>query len=288
MIHLSLPLRPRINVRCESLLTPISISLAKEGKKILCLTDIKSTENFDISEKYVKVVSDKLENFDLVIKDSDPKLINFTTKIISEKILPYVKKMNVRTCKCGSYEELENVNSFNLRKVKENTCVLCGEILREKNMEVLLSDITWPKKENFSYNYNWSEYDFTNFLSRQKITHKISKKNEVLKFSFNNLEFGIRYQVLWAAMIVYIAKIENDNDVTLHYVNKVQDKAFFVCSLVKMMNPDINFHLKAIPVVWVEDSPLISNCLPSHIKLLGKAINTKRKELKVSLKSWRK
>ncbi|MCX6756265.1 MAG: hypothetical protein NTX85_02920 [Candidatus Nomurabacteria bacterium] len=261
--------------------------MEKDGKKILCITDIKINRNFDSSEKYIETLSKKIGSFDHVIKDSNSDLLNFTTKIIQEKLLPYKENVNVLTCACGAYEELVNINMFNLRKVKNNTCIICGCEIKSENIEALISDIKWPLKEDFLFKHNWSKLDFTHFLNRQGVKHKISKRNEVIKFSSEFSNFGIRYQFLWAAMIVYLCKKENDNNVTMHYVHKVQDKAFYVCSLVKMMNPDINFYLKSIPVVWIEDSPIISECLPSHIKLLSKTLETKRKELKVSLKNWR-
>lgn len=287
MLHLSMPLRPRINVRCEYLLTPISISKEKEGRKILCLSDIKSEKNFDHSKEYIDIISNKMVNFDLIIKDSDDNLVKFARQIIIEKLLPYREVININTCLCGAYEELENTNSFDLRRVKDNVCIFCGQSLKKQKSEVLLSNIIWPKKEDFSYHYTWSGLDIVHFLGRQKSLHKISKRSEPLKISVGNLEFGIRYQVLWATMIVYIANIENDYDLTMHYVNKVQDKAFFVCSLAKIMCPCLNFNLKAIPIVWIDDSPIITECLNSHVKLLGNALNTKRKELRVSLKNWR-
>lgn len=198
-----------------------------------------------------------------------------------------IKTLSVLTCLCGKYEELEGANMFNLRKVTNNTCLLCGSHLYKQNIGVLLSDIQWPKNEDFSFNRTWCGTDLEHFLGRQTKTHKISKQDETIKFLFQLSEFGIRYQILWAALIVYLVNLNNDYTVTMHYVQKVQDKAFFVCSLAKMMCPNLHINFNAIPVVWIDDSPSILDCYPSHVKLLGKTLNTRRKELKVSLKSWR-
>ncbi len=287
MIHLSLPLRPRVDVRCEYLLTPISIALEETGKKVLCLSDIKATDAVTQTAEYIENLSLKLGSFGRVIYDSDPDFIRGAPSIIDKTLSPYKKTMGVRSCECGSYEELENVRMFDLRRVVDNKCVYCGTELRQKVQEVLLSDIAWPSADGFVSNRKWAASDLAHFLARQTKTHKISKQKESTKLLCEEVEFGIRYQIIWSAMIVYLSKTESDNDVTLHYVQKVQDKAFFISALAKVMCPDINIHLKALPIVWLDGSTPISSCSPSQVKLLGKSLSTKRKELKVSLKSWR-
>lgn len=281
-----MPLRPRIDVRCEYLLTPISIFYSEEGKKILCLSDIKAGA-VDPSLAYINILRDRIGPFHLVIKDSNPEFIAFAKKTIPETLNPYKKLMVVRSCLCGAYEELQDVRMFDLHRIVDNACVFCKTPLRTQEMEVLLSDIFWPQTTDFLCNRNWASKDLAHFLERQIKRHKISKRSEKVSVRFWGTDFGIRYQVLWAVLIVFLAKTENDTNITVHYVQKVQDKTFFVCSLAKMMHPDLNIHLNALPIVWVKDSPLIPECHPSHIKLMSKTLGTKRKDLRVSLKSWR-
>ena len=287
MIHLSLPIRPRVNVRCEYLLTPISIMLEQGGKKVLCLSTIKTTGTPAVTTEYTETLTHKLGHFWRIFQDSDINFLQFALPLIDKTLSPYKKMVKVRTCVCGAYEELENARMFDLRRVVNNKCVHCEAELQQQEQEVLLSDITWPTPNEFTCNRTWSASDLKRFWERQTKTHKISKRKEPIKLSCEGLEFGIRYQIIWSAMIVYLSKIENDKDVMLHYVQKVQDKAFFVSSLAKMMSPDIQLNFRALPVVWLDGAPLISECSPSQVKLLGKGLNTKRKELQISLKSWR-
>lgn len=286
MLHCSLPLRPRVNKRCEYLLTPISIAYADVGKKILCISQAKAI-NPEITVKYVKTLNEKVLCFDRVITDSDPALITFAKKLISKSLKPYKARKRLLACNCGAYEELVNVRMFSRRRVVNNICVFCDYELKEIEDWVLMANINWPNPLDFSFNQNWAKVDFTRFLERQIQNHKISKRNELTLVLSKTDEFGIRYQIIWAAMIVFLAKFEQDYNTTMHYVHKVQDKAFFVCSLAKIMMPKLQIRMNALPIVWLDDSPLISECRPSQIKLLRKGLITKRKELKVSLKCWR-
>jgi hypothetical protein len=256
------------------------------GRKILCLSDIKATDTTN-STLYTDALSRLLGSFDRVLLDSDPQLVEFSLALISRTLSPFKKMAEIRTCPCGAYEELGNARMFDLRRVADNTCSYCEKRLEVRQQDVLLSDIVWPEQGDFTCNQTWSNSDLRHFLGRQTTTHKISKEKESIKLTRDGSEFGIRYQIIWSAMIVYLTELENDTDVTLHYVHKVQDKVFFICSLAKMMRPDIHFYLKALPIVWLEDAPLIPNCSLSQVKLLSRSLGTKKKELKVSLKSWR-
>ena len=258
----------------------------KEGKKILCLTDIKATNAVASTKEYVETLSHKLGMFNRIERDSNSDLISFAPPLITQTLSPFKKTVKIRTCLCGAYEELESVRMFGLRKVVNNKCVYCGTGLQQKEQEVLLSEIVWPTPADFTFNKTWSASDLDHFLKRQAKIHKISKENEVVRISHGDVEFGLRYQLVWSAMIVYLTELEKDTDVMLHYVHKIQDKAFFISSIAKMMRPSIHFHLKALPIVWLEESPLISDCSPSQVKLLTKSLNTKKKEIHVSLKSW--
>jgi len=287
MIHLSLPLKPRVDDRCEYLLTPISVISEKDGKKILCLTDIKDIENTDVATKYTEILSSKLGDYDRVIRDSDPIFVNFALSLIMRTLEPFIKQEYVRVCTCGAYEELEGVRMFGLRRVKNNVCTFCNTKLQKEERQVLMSEIIWPDAKDFPCNHTWVGVDLKHFLERQVTTYKISKQKEIARLPYCGIDFGIRCQILWSAMIAYLVKVENDNDVVLHYVNQVQDKAFFVSLIAKAMCPDINVYLKALPLVWIDESPSIAKCHPSHVKLLRNTLNTKRKKLQVSLKSWR-
>lgn len=287
MLHTSMPLRPRVNVRCEYLVTPVSVISAPRGKKILCLTDIKSAGNGNEVSEYVQFLTQKVGAFDRVMKDSDPEFLGNLPHLVRTSLLPYKKCVRVRTCTCGAYEELTTVRMFDLRRVTENRCVFCGVDLEVRTCEVLFADLNWPEPDVFSCNQTWVRNDLENFLGRQTVTYKISKQNEPVRLPCDGSEFGVRYQILWAALLVYLARMEREDEIVLHYVQRVQDKAFFVCSLAKIMCPQIKIHLNALPLVWMDESPTIVESSPSHIKLLGKALNTKRKELRVSLRSWR-
>jgi hypothetical protein len=287
MIHLSLPIKPRIDVRCEYMITPISIVQEAFGKKILSLSDVKANGSATQIGEYIETLTSKLGSFDDVVCDSDLNFIQFALPLVCRTLLPHKKCVRLRVCECGAYEELEDARMFSLRRVENNQCSYCGSELKIHEKVVLMSDITWPSTESFSVNHKWSLTDLGHFLGRQTKKHKISKENEVVRLELDDVKFGVRFQIIWAAMIVYLSQIQNDTDVTIHYVNKVQDKVFFISSLAKVMRPTINIHLKALPIVWLDDAPLISDCSPSQIKLLGKSLGTKRKELHVSLKSWR-
>ena len=282
-----MPIRPRISVRCEYLVTPISIISEKKGKKILCISDLKARDNKKSASEYTDMLYFKLGHFDHIIKDSDPNLIEFTLSKIVQKLNPFVKRIFIRTCTCGAYEELKNVRMFDLRRVKDNTCTYCGTKLKLKEQDVLISNIHWPLVENFSFYRRWPQTDLDHFLKRQNSMIKISKQIETVRLSHGGVDFGIKHQILWSAMIVYLAKINCDNEVTLHYVNRVQDKAFWVSSIAKIMQPDINLYLKALPIVWLNETSSIADCSQSQIKLLSKALATNKKMIHVSLKSWR-
>lgn len=286
MLHCSMPLRPRINTRCEYLLTPISVACADGGKKILCISEAKATVP-EITAEYVGTLKEKVGYFDRVITDSDPALITFARDLVSRSLKPYKAREVVLTCDCGAYEELEGVRTFSRRRVVNNICVFCNHALQKREVDMLMSDVAWPHPSDFSCNRKWATADLAHFLARQVQTHKISKRNETALVLSETDRFGIRYQILWAAMIAFLAESEQDYKITMHYVQKVQDKAFFVCSLAKVMVPNLQIHMNALPIVWLDDSPLIPECRPSQIKLLGKGLDTKRKELRVSLKSWR-
>jgi len=286
MLHCSMPLRPRITTRCEYLVTPISIACADDGKKILCLSEAKATAP-EVATEYVRTLKEKIGWFDRVITDSDSKLITFARDLVFKSLRPYEARKTVLTCNCGAYEELTGVGMFSQRRVVNNICVFCNHALQKREDDVLMSDIVWPHPSDFSCNRKWATADLTHFLARQVQTHKISKRRESALVLSETDRFGIRYQILWAAMIAFLAESEQDHNITMHYVQKVQDKAFFVCSLAKVMVPSLQINMNALPIIWLDDSPLISECRPSQVKLLGRGLNTKRKEIKVSLKSWR-
>lgn len=246
MLHLSLPIRPRVNVGCEYLITPISL-LQQQDTRILCLSHLKSQESVDYATEYLSVLSAKIGKFDRVVKDSELNFLSFAREIILSTLRPQKQIAVVKHCQCRSYEELKDARMFDLRRVVNNHCVFCNSQLREDAEEVLLSDLFWTAAEEYSCNHSWVSAELKHFLTRQTITHKISKLNEVFRLNVDESEFGVRYQVLWASLIVYLSKTGNDLDVTLHFVNKVQDKAFLVSSLAKMMNPAINLHLKRFP-----------------------------------------
>lgn len=286
MLHCSMPIRPRTTTRCEYLVTPISIACADNRKKILCISEAKATAP-EITTEYIRTLKEKIGCFDRVIRDSDPKLITFAKDLVSKSLNPYKIRGAVLTCNCGAYEELVDVRMFSRRRVINNICVFCNHALQEREYDMLMSNIVWPHPSDFSCNRKWVATDLTRFLARQVQAHKISKRHETALVLSDADGFGIRYQILWAAMIAFLAESEQDYKITMHYVQKVQDKAFFVCSLAKVMMPSLQINMNALPIIWLDDSPLISECRPSQIKLLGRGLNTKRKEIKVSLKSWR-
>lgn len=286
MINLSLPIRPRTEGRCERLVTPISISLATEGEKILCLSDLRSGGTSESSEKYVKLVSEKVGVFDRILTDSDPELLNFSEMVIFDMIPIRETPVTVLTCRCGKYEELKGVRMFDLKQVQNGRCVFCDEVLYEETKPSLLADIHWPTSERFTFNRGWVGTDLAHFLARQVSTYKISKDDESWRVHFGGGHYGVRHQVLWASLLANVGS-RTGNKITVHYVNRVQDKVFFVAGLATMLSPELRIHLQALPAVWVDDSPTMDECRPSHIKLIGKALNTKRKDIRASLKSWR-
>jgi hypothetical protein len=270
------------------LVTPISIASADSGKKVLCVSALKAREGSGtVTDDYTRIVSEKVGQFDLIFKDSDPAFIVFSQHILATKIALSVQKSKILACDCGAYEELEGVRMFDLHRVKGGVCLRCQSKLSVREEDMLMGDFSWPTTGSFSCNLPWAQKDLEHFLGRQISRQKISKKIEPISIVRDGLSFGIRLQLLWAIALLYISETESDTELTVHYVDQARDRVFYVCSVAKMINPNIQIYLKALPAVWMDESCPIIQCTPSRVKLLQRALNTKKKEVKVSLKSWR-
>lgn len=284
MIEISLPLRPRTDVRAEYLVTGISV-FSSPYTPILNLT----TMNFPSVEianhtsyEYIELLR-KLLKLDLIytINDRQDDVIKYAKESI-EKSSMYIDQCKCLVCECKKYEELSIIRTFNQRRVLDGVCVYCKSQLTLQEISSLFLKIDWPLINFESFNFSWVKKDWLNFQNRQNHDrYKVSKEIEPTRLIVNNLNVGIKHQLLWALQIAFISKTFRDNNIRVHFVEKVKDLAFFICSIAKMLNPQLLIHLKGCPVVWLKEEKKMCNITDCDIEKIKKGLNSKRKEISV-------
>lgn len=281
MIHTTLPMKPR-NGRSNYvyLLGPLSVLDQPEGRHVLSITGLKSSTPDLVTEEYINLLNRTVGMFDSIYLDYLDDFKDYIKYVI--KTLPIqVQDCTLTSCSCGSYEEVSGARCYNLTRVIGGHCIKCGSFLKNKRESVLtFNHIT----ENifFAKMYPvWVEKDFKHFLSRQEKSYILSKNNEQVKILFKDHEFGIRYQFIWALFLKYITEKESDTEITLHYVNKVQDKVFLVALLAKMIFPELQISFHALPVILTTNLIEISSCGASEIDQLRKGLRSRRKEVSI-------
>lgn len=283
MLHVNLPMRPRIkSVPFQVAITPLSIVSQISGTKIILTTSINSLNKSEDSE-YLKFITKNISGFDFGYSDSDKEFLEFIKKEINQLSIYIEPKQLIKTCACGEFEELPHGRMFNQRKVQNDICTLCDSLLEEKESDCVLFNPDWNKARITAVNHPWVILDWKHFLKRQPVKYLFSKRIGKIKFVHNHKMYGIRYQYLWALLLGFIAQKHSDIDITLHYVNLVQDRVFFVASLALMMFPMIRISLHALPRVTTSNNIPIENIGPTYLKELTSVLNTKRKSIHISI-----
>jgi len=96
---------------------------------------------------------------------------------------------------------------FNQRKIKNDTCLICGSTLETQKKDCVLFKANWCEVKIISANNTWIYSDWNNFIKRQVEIYLFSKTNGCIKFYYENNEFGMRYQYVWALLLGFISEI---------------------------------------------------------------------------------
>lgn len=289
MINLSLPIRPRREVRSEYLTTPVSVLNSDSGSKVLCLTKMNIKDDGQLSEEYINTLSEKVGTPDYVFSDSDKDFLLFFEEVMARnKNLLSEKIVSVLTCQCGKYEELAGIRNFNQRRVKENICTYCQSELELREVKSLFLKMDWAKVKNyfnFSHKKKWNKVDFEHFIGRQNFDFfKISKTAEPTKFSFNDHEYGIKHQIVWAILVLYISNELKDSEIKMHAVDRVSDLAFLTASIAEQVTEDkLTFNFEPLPTIWLPQEIRICDASNEVITAIKTGLNSTRKEIKVDL-----
>lgn len=281
MIHFTLPLRPRSGTHNSSyLVTPLSVINQSSGKKIICITANKSDQPQEETIHYLNLVREKIGLFDSVYTDFSIDFIDYIKNIKS--LLPlFSAKRSISSCECGYYSELENIRKFNLSKVRNELCLNCNTKILNKIQDVLIFRANWNLVFFQGMYPKWVASDLDHFLGRQTEEYLFTKEGEKILLSWGDDLYGIKYQFQWVLLLLHIANVEKEKDFTLHYVNSVQDKAFFITSMVKMIDPSLNIYLKALPIIWLNNKREIGNITENDLILFKKGLKSIRKEVTV-------
>lgn len=281
MIHLTLPLRPRGgNHNSSYLVTPLSVINQDSGKKIICITANKSDKPQEETLCYLNLVREKIGLFDSVYTDFSIDFIDYI-KNIRLSLPLHSTKRNMASCECGYYSELDNIRKFNLTKVSNELCLKCNSKITNKMQDVLIFRANWNLVSFQGMYPQWVSSDLKHFLGRQAEEYLFTKEGEKILISWGDSCYGIKYQFQWVLLLLHIASVEKEKDFTLHYVNSVQDKVFFITSMVKMIDPSLNMYLKALPVVWLNTKSEIGNITENDLILFNKGLKSTRKEVTV-------
>lgn len=284
MLEISLPIRPRINTPAEYLTTVISL-FSSLGIPVLNLTTI----NFPSLElanqamfEYVKLIKNLLEPKSIfVAKDGQKETIEYAKKTITGSRV-FVKNCQCLVCDCKKYEELVESRTFNQRRVINGNCTYCKSELKLQNTTAMFLEIDWPVISFDGFNFDWVEKDWLSFKKRQNgNVYKVSKEVEKIKVTMDDIDFGIRHQLLWALEIIYISKLLEDKNIQIHFVERVKDLVFFICSIIKTFDPEISIHLKGCPSVWLEKEKRIIDITDNDIEKIRGGLFSKRKEIHV-------
>ncbi len=277
MIHVSLPLQPKLKAPAESLFTPLSIQQSS-GIRILSLTTMNADPSE--SEAYKTLVLQKIAPFDGFFKDADPSFLLYLQHRVPA-LKTTVHPQVVTTCTCKMFEEISGIRMYNQRRVQEHVCTYCETPLFEEEIEVLsLSlDNTLPF---ISENQQWVKNDLTSFRERNNgVRYKISKESGPIKIKLGTKVFGLKHQVVWAYGLVYLSNLWGKKDITLHFVHRVSSQAFLCGLLAKTIEPSLQIHLKGLPCVWLDTKKSISEITKEDIGKMTKGFLTSRKELRV-------
>ncbi len=287
MINISLPLRPRTNVRAEYLVTATSVLTATDGIPILSFTTM-NFETFSASTKavneYSEVIS-KIFNLDiqntLSITDEDEYMIKcFKSWILTSSL--YSKSCECLVCMCKKYEELVAIRSYNQRRVQNNICTYCESELKQEQISALFLEIDWGNVSFENFNFEWVKNDWISFQKRQVSNpYKMSKQIEPIQIRLDGSSFGVKHQLIWAYELLHLSKLHKTKDITLHFVEKVKDLAFFTASIAKIIDPSLNIYLKGCPIVWLAEEKKVTDVTSKDIQKIKKGLLSKRKEVNV-------
>lgn len=277
MINISLPLRPRLTSQAETLTTALSVFLA-EGLSILSITNINNTDKNNLS-LYQDLIFTKIGFFDYTFIDNQPDFIN-TLLLIVPFLKLHINIEKLLVCNCGKFEEVSGIRMYNQRRIKNYHCTYCGSEIFEKTVPVLNLDINWNILIE-SFNREWLKKDYIHFIGRERTFYKISKSSESVKFYFNSQEFGLKHQILWACAIVYIAKMYQDNNISLHFVERVSNISFLCSVIAKNFMPELKIHLYGLPTIWLNDKKNIVDITSYDIEKLKKGLSSSRKEVRI-------
>ncbi len=278
---MTLPMRPRDSTaNLPYLVTPLSVLVEEIGKKILCVTGNKSNTPNAETDGYLKMINSKIGFFNSVYTDFSIDFLDFVKNKIPSMPLS-IEEKEINVCECGFYEELLTARKFNLNLLDGLLCKKCSTPITRQIKKVLLFQSDWSKCIFGNVSPKWVKNDLNHFMSRQVEKYLFCKDKEKIIVTYHNENYGVRYQFQWALLMLYVATTEQDKEITLHYVNRVQDKAFFVSSIVKMLDQDLKISFKSLPVIWPSDVVKISDSTDKHINLLKKGLSSKRKEIKV-------
>ncbi len=284
MIEISLPLRPRTDIRAEYLVTGISV-FSSTGIPVLNLTTMNFSSVQDANQardEYVQLYYKLFRSNSIIsIEDRHENFIKYAKYLILKSNI-YMEECECLICECKKYEELSTIKAFNQRRVTNGICSYCNSSLTLHKINALFLKVDWSLIYFDSFNYNWVKDDWLRFQKKQDLrVYKVSKEIEPVSLIFDCTNFGIKHQLLWACQIVYAAKIANENEVRIHFVEKIKDLVFFICSIVKVLNPKLSIHLKGCPVVWLEQEKKMYNITVSDIEKIKKGLNSKRKRINV-------
>jgi len=284
MLEISLPLRPRTDVRAEYLTTEISV-FSSPGIPILNLTTMNfpsiDTANH-ATQEYVQLLSRLFKLGSIPIVSDSQKDVTGCAKDIIEKSNVYIGRCECLVCKCKKYEELSAIRTFNQRRVLDGICVYCKSQLTLQEIDALFLKIDWPLINFESFNFDWVKKDWLSFQNRQSDSpYKVSKEIETTKLNLGGINVGIKHQLLWAIQIAFISKTFRDNNIRVHFVERVKDLVFFICSIAKILNPQLLIHLKGCPTVWLKEEKEMFNITNVDVEQIKKGLNSKRKEINV-------
>jgi len=282
MIEIFLPIIPRTNVRAEYLTTEISV-FSSPGVPVLNLTTMNFS-SVDVAnlatQGYIQVLNRLFKlNSIYVITDSQKDAVDYAKDVIRKSNV-YISRCECLVCKCKKYEELSLIRSFNQRRVQNGVCMYCKSQLTLQETDALFIKIDWPVINFESFNFDWVKKDWLSFKSRQSANpYKVSKEVETTKLNLEGISFGIKHQLLWATQIAFISKTFGDNNIRIHFVERVKDLVFFVCSIAKTLNPQLLINLKGCPTVWLKEEKEIFDITSVDVEQIKKCLNSKRKEI---------
>lgn len=269
-------MRPRLTSVSETLITPLSI-FNNDGIKILSITAMNAKEENPIN--YKELIFDKVGSFDHTFYDNEANFVQSLSGALVG-LQPELVFENVLTCNCGKFEEVSGIRMYNQRRVQNQHCTYCKSDIFEKTIKVLKLNVDWNIQIE-SFNKDWLKKDFSHFKGRKRDLYKISKNSEPIKFQFQDFQFGLKHQIVWAYSFVYLSEMYEDNEICLHFVEKVSNLSFLCLALAKTFKPELKIHLKGLPIVWLGKDQILTDSTPSDIERIKKGFLSNRKELRV-------